>query len=531
MTNKQISKTFGFYSKLLDIHGEAKKAKMWSSISVQVDRLSSALDSMTAEEIQGVASLGKSSAQAIIELCSKHTFSALESLKNETPNGILEMVGIRGIGPKKIGRMWQELKIDNVSQLIESCKQNKLIELKGFAKKSQASILEKAQFFESNRHKLLWAQAEEIIPFILDSLKEVYPESNVQIVGDYFLQKGVVEKVELVIGQADLSALDAAQGWERLDGSSFLFQSTCKILLHQADPSEVFELGFSEELREEARINEKELEGFPNFLRDNKEAMNLHLKGELPKIIQADDIQGIVHNHSTYSDGANSVREMAMACIERGMEYFVISDHSKTSFYANGLHEREIIQQHAEIDALNEELYPFRIFKSIECDILGDGSLDYDDDILASFDLVICSIHQNLEMTLDKAMHRLLSAVENPFTNILGHPTGRLLLSRKAYPVDHTALIDACAENEVVIELNANPHRLDMDADFLDYALKKNVVISINPDAHSISQIDYTRYGVQVAQRAMWPSSMNLSSFSLEEFEEYLIEQHAKRPV
>jgi DNA polymerase (family 10) len=213
---------------------------------------------------------------------------------------------------------------------------------------------------------------------------------------------------------------------------------------------------------------------------------------------------------------------MADACIKKGFEYMVISDHSKSAAYANGLQEDRVKQQHIYIDELNKKLAPFKIFKSIESDILGDGSLDYSDDFLATFDLVIASVHSNIKMTEEKAMSRLLKAIRNPYTTILGHMTGRLLLSRPGYPVDHKKIIDACAEHKVAIELNANPRRLDMDWYWLDYALDKGVLVSIDPDAHDISEFDNCRYGVLAAQKGGVRKEDNLSSFSLKEFEKFL---------
>ena len=202
-----------------------------------------------------------------------------------------------------------------------------------------------------------------------------------------------------------------------------------------------------------------------------------------------------------------------------------ITDHSKTATYAQGLKEEQIKAQHEYIDELNEKLKPFKIFKSIESDILNDGSLDYSDKILSTFDLVIASVHSNLKMTEEKAMARLLAAIENPYTTILGHMTGRLLLSRPGYPLDYKKIIDACATNSVVIELNANPRRLDMDWRHIQYALQKGVLISINPDAHNIKGIDDIRYGVISAQKGMLTKEKNLSSFSIHEFEKFITER------
>jgi DNA polymerase (family 10) len=206
----------------------------------------------------------------------------------------------------------------------------------------------------------------------------------------------------------------------------------------------------------------------------------------------------------------------------------VISDHSKAASYAQGLNEERIKEQHKLVDELNQKLYPFKIFKSIESDILNDGNLDYSNSVLSTFDLVIASVHSNLKMSEDKAMMRLLNAIENPYTTILGHMTGRLLLSRKGFPVDYKRIIDACAANNVVIEINAHPRRLDMRWQWIEYALSKNVLLSIDPDAHSIPEFENTRYGVLVAQKAMVTKRNNLSSFSLSEFENFLKEKSKK---
>jgi DNA polymerase (family 10) len=220
---------------------------------------------------------------------------------------------------------------------------------------------------------------------------------------------------------------------------------------------------------------------------------------------------------------------MTKDCIRRGLEYLVISDHSKSAFYANGLNEERILAQHQQIDELNKKYAPFRIFKSIECDILNDGKLDYADDVLASFDLVIASVHSNLKMSEEKAMHRLLTAISNPYTTILGHMTGRLLLSRPGYPVDHTQIIEACKAHQVVIELNAHPRRLDIDWRYIRQATEADVLISINPDAHATEGFDDTRFGVLVAQKGGLTARQNLSSFSRTELEQWLDSRRRSR--
>ncbi len=245
-------------------------------------------------------------------------------------------------------------------------------------------------------------------------------------------------------------------------------------------------------------------------------------KNTLPKLIQTEDVRSIIHSHSNWSDGSNTVEEMAKECIKRGLEYLVLSDHSQSAFYANGLKEDRIREQHRNIDELNTQLDPFKIFKSIESDILYDGSLDYPEEILKTFDLVIASVHSILKMNEEKAMKRLITAIENPYTTILGHMTGRLLLSRNGYPVDHKKIIEACAANHVVIELNAHPRRLDIDWKWIDYAIEKGVLLSIDPDAHALDGFDDIKYGVLAAQKGGMTKQNNLSSFSLKEFDSWL---------
>jgi DNA polymerase (family 10) len=218
-------------------------------------------------------------------------------------------------------------------------------------------------------------------------------------------------------------------------------------------------------------------------------------------MVAPEDVHGCIHAHSTYSDGINTLEEMARACLAQGWEYLVISDHSKAAFYANGLNEASVEAQWAEIDRLNEVLAPFRIFKGIEADILSDGSLDYSDDFRAQFEFVIASVHSPLEMDTARATARLVRAIEHPQCTLLGHPTGRLLLRRPGYAPEMEKVIDACAANGVAIEINANPLRLDLDWRWTHYAQEQGVWIAVNPDAHAVDHLSLMRYGLLSAQK------------------------------
>ena len=229
-----------------------------------------------------------------------------------------------------------------------------------------------------------------------------------------------------------------------------------------------------------------------------------------------------MHNHTIWSDGVDTLTDFVLACKKRKYEYVVISDHSKNAHYAGGLKEEKVLRQMKEIDKLNKELAPFKIFKSIECDIRVSGDLDYENDFLKLFDLVIISVHQLLKMNEEKATNRLLKAIENPYTTIIGHMTGRQLLIRPGYPVNFKKVIDACAANKVIIEVNANPYRLDMDWSHIPYALEKGVMISVNPDAHSIPEIDNIRWGVSAARKGGLTKDMTWNAMTLKEIQGWL---------
>jgi DNA polymerase (family 10) len=240
------------------------------------------------------------------------------------------------------------------------------------------------------------------------------------------------------------------------------------------------------------------------------------------KLITTADIKGVVHSHTTWSDGVDTLVSFAQACKARRYEYVVISDHSKNAHYAGGLKEEKVVKQMQEIDQINRKLSPFKIFKSIECDILVSGDLDYSNGLLKRFDLVIVSVHQLLKMDETKATKRLIKAIENPYTTILGHISGRQLLIRPGYPVNYKKVIDACAANKVIIEVNANPYRLDIDWQHIPYAISKGVMISINPDAHSIAEIDNIRWGVEAARKGGLTKDMTWNAMSLKKIEQWL---------
>ncbi len=557
MDNYQIAENFSLLGKLMDIHGDNSfKAKSYSSAAFTIDKLPTPLAELPREKISGIRGIGDSIAKNIVEQLETGQLSALNEYLQRTPPGILEMLTIKGIGPRKIATIWKELEIESLGELLYACSENRLSLYKGFGEKSQQNIRESIEFYLGTIGSYLYQQIESYAEAIDAKLRQAFGEKAVAITGEFRRQLEVINKLEWVTTatQAQLTQLFTTAGFttEASSAEYISFKGKENVLLgfhctseerfcttlFKTSCSDAFLDAWVEQTQwdanavhacEEAIFSGANTGFIPGYRRESGSTILRSKAGPLADVIQPSDIKGIIHSHSNWSDGVHTIEQMATAAKEKGLQYLVISDHSKTAFYANGLSEERIRAQHQQVDELNARLSPFKIFKSIESDILNEGSLDYANDVLNTFDLVIASVHSNLKMTEEKAMMRLLRAIENPYTSILGHMTGRLLLSRNGYPVDHARIIDACAANNVVIELNAHPRRLDIDWRWIELALEKNVLISIDPDAHAIDGFDDCRYGVLSAQKAGLPKEKNLSSFSLAEFESFVATQKAKR--
>ena len=543
MTNSNISDSFSLLAKLMEINGENSfKAKSYSSVAFAIEKLPVQLSEIDVNEIQHLKGIGPSSAKKIEELLKTGTLLQLEEIIFSTPKGVLEMIKIKGLGPKKINTIWKEMELESVGELLYACKENRLKLYKGFGEKTQTAVADYIEFYLKNKGSYLYSQTTNIADQFHQLLQKIFADKKVFITGDFARQMEIISQLEYIINEdvkiVENTILKTAE-FQLLskDYNEILYKTHTGInikiyavkdnviekLIETSSSAAFYEIlntNAETAMTEEHYFELRSLPFIPAFVRED--AAILKQTDYLNEHLHENDIKGLIHCHSTWSDGNNTIEQMANACIEKGLEYMVISDHSKTAFYAQGLNEDQIKLQHIQTDEINRKLAPFKIFKSIESDILNDGSLDYSNSILSTFDLVIASVHSNLKMTEEKAMHRLLTAIENPYTTILGHLTGRLLLSRPGYPLNFKKIIDACAANNVVIELNANPNRLDIDWREIKYVLEKNVLISINPDAHSLKGIDDIKYGVFSAQKAMLPKEKNLSSFSLKDFNDFL---------
>ncbi|MFM9911212.1 MAG: helix-hairpin-helix domain-containing protein [Chitinophagaceae bacterium] len=555
--NYFIADQFSLLSKLMDIHGENSfKARSYGAAAFNIEKLPEQLILLPIEKIASLKGIGESVAKKIAEIIETGKLQALYEIISKTPPGVIEMLNIKGIGPKKISTIWKEMDIESIGELLYACNENRLLLFKGFGAKTQQNVQEAIEFYFQNQGSFLYSEIEAIFPSVKAFLEKCFGETNVQVTGSYRRQLLTIDELEFVLFSTKELVRKAFQTTvppellEETENSLFyklknglklrLFIESTKTCERQflTTGSAIFTNSFLEKFPEtdftgtEADIfSNAGLNYIPPFLRESSNIINQAQNKILFNTIQLTDIRGIIHSHSNWSDGSNTIEEMAKACIDKGYEYLVISDHSKAAAYAGGLSEQKIQEQHRYIDELNDTFSPFKIFKSIECDILGDGNMDYSNTILATFDLVIASVHSNLKMTEEKAMMRLIRAIENPYTTILGHPTGRLLLSRNGYPIDHKKIIDTCAEHQVVIELNAHPRRLDVDWQWIPYAMEKNILLSIDPDAHTTEGFNDCRYGVLAAQKGGLTKENNLSSFSLIEFEAFLSKRKKTKKI
>lgn len=550
MNNKVIAREFKLLAQLLEFHGEnAFKIKAVANAAQTLGKLPFEIKDKSLEELSAVPGIGKSSALKVQEIFDEGGIKELKDLLEQTPPGIISLLKIKGIGPKKIALIWKELGIDNLGQLWYACKEDKISKLKGFGQKTQEELQNIVEFTIENEGKCRYADAEPVAESILDSLKSHFKDAPCAITGALRRSCEIVDGIDLLIAASKeelLSFIKSTEHFSNIEEKDSLieclYKSGIKTVFHYCLPADYYArlvetTGNEEHLKqlkeklnseipalesEEAIYAKAGLSFIPAELREGLNEIELASKNEIPKLIEASDFKGSLHNHSLWSDGVFTVEDMALYCRDvLHLEYFGISDHSKSAFYANGLSTERVMAQWEEINKLNEKLAPFRIFKGIESDILANGSLDYPDEILAEFDFVVASIHSQLNMDEKKATTRLIKAIENPYTTILGHPTARQLLIRRGYPIDHKKVIDACAANGVIIEINANPLRLDIDWRWIPYCLEKGVMLSVNPDAHHAAELNYVKYGNLIARKGGLTAENCFNCLSKEQVAEY----------
>src|SRR4030043_1485974 len=567
MDNKAVSTILQEMALLLELKGENPfKVKAYSNAARSIEILEEDLDRVVREgQLKEIKGIGETLASQITELVHTGKLQVHEDLKSSVPPGHLEMLRISGLGPKKIKALYDALGIKTVGELEYACLENRLVELQGFGQKTQEKILQGIQQIKKYQGRYLYGEVIDSAEALLKKLLSHPKVFRANLAGSRRRRMEVVRNINLggsashprgvLTAFSKLPEVEVVQFRDKVSGRYSLLTGAevdLRITSDQTFPCQLLQrtgsltywkamceraknLGYKldeEGLRRKGRgilckeeVGIFEALGFdfiPPELREDQgeiEAAEVH---QLPLLIEDRDIKGVFHVHSFYSDGTSSVKNMARAAKEMGFSSFGLSDHRQGARYAGGLTLEKLKKQWEEVDQLNEEMEGFHIFKGIESDILPDGSLDYEESVLKKFDFVIASVHSHFNMPLEEMTQRIMKAIRNPYTTILGHPTGRLLLAREPYQVDMIRLIGEASKRGVAIELNSHPCRLDIDWRLCKYAKERGVKVAINPDAHEEKGLRDTRFGVGIARKGWLGPEDILNTMDVEGMKQFL---------
>lgn len=577
MDKKDVSTILEEIGILLELKGENPfKSRAYHNAARIIKGLSEDLSEMVASgAIKQVKGIGPALAEKIAELVTTGGLPYYEQLRAQFPDSMLEMLRVPGLGPKKIKKLYENLGIDSLPALEAACLENRLAVLDGFGQKTQDKILEGIAFIKEHSDRHLFHKALATGERLHEEVKAIPGIIRSQLAGSLRRCKETIKDIDIVASACDEDRETIMHAFTSLPGvksvvakgetkSSIItaegIQADLRLVADAQFPFALHHFTGSREhntaMRSEARrlglkMNEYglfreddsrlecatedeifavfDMEFIPPELREDRGELEVARQKRLPRLIRKEDLAGILHTHTTFSDGTATLREMALACRDLGMQYLGISDHSQSVYYANGLNLERLEKQGDEIRALNEELQDFHIFHGTECDILTDGRLDYPDDVLFELDFVVISVHSKLNMQEEEATARILKAMAHPAVNILGHPTGRLLLSREGYPLNYNAIFDAAVKYNVAIEINASPYRFDLDWRYAAEARKRGVKLSINPDAHSIAGLQDTFLGVGIARKAWLEPEDVINTYSKDRLEKFFAGQRNRK--
>ncbi len=536
-------------SSVFEVRAYENAARTISSLDGDIEQLA------REGKLKGQPGLGSTLLKRVEEAIETGHITFYDELRAATPPVKLEMMRIAGVGPKKINVIYDQLHVTSIAELEQACKDDKVAHLPGFGKKTQDKILQGIALLAQHAGRFYYQVAEQEAGQIQDALAALPGVVRLQVGGSLRRKRETVKDIDMVVSVADSAGDDvrnaimdfftkqpsvqAITGKGSTKSSVVLSSGIAMDLRVVGDSQFPYTLhhftGSREHhipLRRRALSMNMTINDYGLFkgkdaqgelipckdetdiyaalgldyiepeLREDTGEIEAAERHTLPKLVQESDLRGVLHAHTTWSDGQNTLREMVEACVERGFSYLGITDHSKVAAYAGGLNEEQLKRQGEEIDRLNEEFSGrLHILKGSECDILRDGSLDFSDEVLASLDFVVASIHSNFNLSREEQTKRMVRAIANPNVDIIGHPTGRILLGRAGYELDMDAVIDAAAEHGTCIEINAHPSRLDLDWRLLRRARDKGIKIPIDPDAHALAGIDDMRYGIAIARK------------------------------
>jgi len=568
MDKKLVAQMLEEVGHFLELKGENPfKVRAYYNAARTIDGFVEDLNQLVKEErLCEIPSIGKGLEEKIVEIVKTGQLTYLLELRKGFPPGLPALLCIPGLGCKKVKVLYDRLNISSIGELEYACKENRLLEIPGFGAKSQENILKGIEYTRKNQGSYLFDKAFENSQALLKEVKKMPGILRAEVAGSVRRCKEIIHDIDIV-ASAESGVEKIMDRFTRLPGveeviakgetkSSVRLSSGIQVDLRVVGDREypyalLYFTGSKEHntmLRGIAKdkglkLNEYGLfrgekavpckdeagiykalgmEYIPPELREGGEEITVAEEDRIPTLVKEDDLQGIFHVHSTWSDGTADIETMARAAQKMGYKYMGLSDHSQTAMYAGGLSVANVKKQQVEIDALNRKLKGFRIFKGIESDILADGSLDYPEKVLEKFDFVIASIHSGFKMDEEQMTKRLVKALENPHTTMLGHMTGRLLLARDGYRLKMDRIIETAARYKKVIEINSNPQRFDMDWRYLRKAAEKGVRFSINPDAHSPEGLRDTSYGVGIARKGWLTKKDVVNTMALGEMEKFL---------
>jgi DNA polymerase (family 10) len=569
-SNKEIAKVLAKFADLMAIKGENDfKIRAYTNAARKIESYSDNISELAGEDqLKDIKGIGSGIAESIKELLQDGVIAEMEAIKAELPPGVIEMTNIQGLGPKTAHRFYYELEIEDLVSLEQALTTGKIQKLKGFGKKSEAKLLKALKNHEKYVDKIILAKALKTAGEIIETIKkEIKPElfAKIEICGSSRRAKELTGDLDILIATAEAEKL--SQKLKNLDFTAEVIgagetkvsirtdqgvQTDFRLVTEEEFPSALHYFtgsqahnvrmrqlakdhnlklseyglfkddGSKEKIKSEADIfRVLGLEYIIPELREDQGEIEAAQKGELPESIELKDIKGDLHLHSRYSDGAFTIKEMAEAAKERGYQYIAVTDHSQSLTVASGMSIEDLKEQLREIEELNQEIKDFKIFKGVEVDILKNGELDFEDQLLDKLDFVIASVHSYFNLEETEMTERIIKAIKNPHVNLIGHPSGRMLGGREAYAVDLEKVIKAAAANNTALEINASPQRLDLDAEWARKAKKAGAKISINTDAHHYKEYSDMELGVATARRGWLEKEDVINTFSAKEIDQF----------
>jgi DNA polymerase (family 10) len=575
MNRNEVAAALSEIGTLLELLGENPfKTRAYGNAARLIKTMDQDLDELVnSGQVDSLKGIGKALAEKISLLVRDDRLPYLEDLRTRVPAGLMKWLRIPGLGPKKVRAIHQALAISTLGELEYACQENRLRDLDGFGQASQDRIVAGIHRLRKNAGRFLQPVVQEEAVRLLELVRSVSGVIRAEVAGSVRRRTETSKDIDIVVASTDPEpVMEAFADSEQVEDITGRGPTKCSVVLKSGPSADLRvvedtafpftvmyftgskdhniamrsrartaglklnEYGLVPEdggnslpcVDEEAIYSTLDLPYIEPELREDLGELEAAERGDLPQLVEQSDIRGVLHCHSTWSDGSASIADMAQACLDRGYSYLGICDHSQSASYAGGLRPPKVLAQHEEIDRLNHDLDgTFTVLKGIEADILADGELDYPDELLSRFDLVVASVHSRFNLSEKDQTARILKALDNRYVDILGHPTGRLLLARDPYPLDRRAIVQAAAERNVAVEINAHPSRLDLDWRELAVGMRHGLLTSINPDAHSPAGIDHVHHGIGIARKGWCTADQVLNAWPLDRLHAWLQERRS----